>query len=96
MPHSCTFKTAHVTVTDSAVALFDTILDEEHDYYGSVKNIGEDDVFIGCATVTSECGYQLSTDEELKIEFWDSSDSLSAICAEGESVSVCWFLAAYG
>ena len=95
MPINCIFRSAQVAVTDSAVALFDTTIDAARDYYGYVKNIGEEDVYIGCADVTSSCGFQLSTDERLEIKFFDSTDSMGAICAEGESTNVCWFLATY-
>ena len=95
MPHSCIFKSAQVSVTDSAAVLFDTAIEVGREYYGFVKNIGSEDVYVGCAAVTDSCGFQLSTDEKLELKFFDSTDALSAICASGESTSVCWFLAAY-
>ncbi|MCK5603710.1 hypothetical protein KAR91_17620 [Candidatus Pacearchaeota archaeon] len=95
MPVNCIFRSNQVAVTDSGAALFDTAVDETRDYYGYVKNIGGEDVYVGCSAVTSDCGFQLGTDEKLDIKFYDASDSMSAICAEGESTTVCWFLAAY-
>ncbi len=94
MPHNHIFKSDQVTITDSAVTLFDTSMADGREYYGFVKNIGSEDVYIGCATVTDSCGFQLSTDEKLEIKFLDNTDVLNAICATGESTSVCWFLAA--
>ena len=94
MPHNHIFKSDQVAVTDSVVTLFDTSMVVGREYYGYVKNIGSEDVYIGCAVVTSECGFQLSTDEKLEIKFLDNTDVLNAICAPGESTNVCWFLAA--
>jgi cold shock CspA family protein len=96
MPHDCTFKTSQVSVGDSAAVLFDITLEPGREYYGSVKNIGNKDVFVGCSTVTANCGYRLEQDEELELKFYDSTDELSAICVTDNPSSVCWFIAAYG
>lgn len=95
MPRNKHFKTDQVAVTDSLAVLFDTAIDESLEFYGLVKNIGTDDVYIGAENVTDDCGYQLGADEELPIRFFDHNDSLSAICASGKSTNVCWLLAAY-
>ena len=80
MPHECVFKTDQVAVTDSAVALFDTMCNEGREYYGYIKNTGAECVYIGNGNVTAECGYELDSREELPIKFFDNTDTMKAIC----------------
>ena len=95
MPANCIFRSDQVAVTDSPVVLFDTTLDVDREYYGYIKNIGAECVYIGCDSVTDNCGYELNGREEMEIRFFESVDKISAVCKSEESSNVCWFLSAY-
>jgi hypothetical protein len=77
------------------VLLFDTTLVEGVDYYGYVKNLGSECVYIGCSNVTEACGYELDEREELEIKFMNSDDAIKAVCKSEETSNVCWFLTSY-